>query len=153
MAGIAAGGRCKIVLPPLSSQAASFASMASLQLVKWTPARRTVRVCGSDLGSGPGTWPQYVPASDRMPPSPGRGCHRNDRLRRTLGWSWCGNSRCCRRTCGRRNRIRVVNLFCLSAMSRCKIKEIWNIHENESIFIPERLVCVFDCKGLKSFRD
>lgn len=114
----------QIVLPPLSSQAASFASMASLQLVKWTPARRTVRVCGSDLGSGPGTWPQYVPASDRMPPSPGRGCHRNDRLRRTLGWSWCGNSRCCRRTCGRRNRIRAVNFLCLSAMSRCKIKEI-----------------------------
>lgn len=27
------------------------------------------------------------------------------------------------------------------------MNEIWNINENESILIPERLMCVFDCEG------
>ena len=115
-------------------RAASFASVASLQLevntcqTDWRLPRRVWRcrrvfrvcvcvcvrererkcvcVCVSDLGSGPGTWPRCVPASDRTPPSPGRGCHRNGHPRHTPGWSWCGSSRCCKHTCGGTNHIR-----------------------------------------------
>lgn len=105
----------------LALQAASFAPMASLQHLNTCSDRQIdtfpsackvlcvllcllksscvcTRALASDLGSGPGTWPRCVPVSDRRPPSPGRGCRRNDHLRHTLGWSWCGYSRCCKRT-------------------------------------------------------
>jgi len=162
----------------LALQAASFAPTASLQLEANTCSGRQtdsprcvcegvvvsfrvsacMHVClswVSDLGSGPGTWPRCAPVSDRTPPSPDRGCHRSDRLRRTPGWSWCGSSRCCTHTYKRRrNHNRVVNflIFYSLLMSRSKINQIWNINENQSIFIPERRVCVcvcvceFDCE-------
>ncbi len=103
-----------------------------------------VCVCEPDLGSGPGTWPRCVPASDRTPPSPGRGCHRNGRLRHTPGWSWCASSRCCKHTCGTRNLIRAVNFlaFYLLAVLRREINKIWNINKYES---RETCVCVCVC--------
>lgn len=82
------------------------AQVGAVAFVKAVSVSTCVCVCVcvlvSDLGSGPGTWPRCAPASDRTPPSPGRGCHRNGHQRRTPGWSWYGNSRCCKRTWGRR---------------------------------------------------
>lgn len=147
--------------------AASFASMASLQPeVNTCPDSQIdgfccasegvvvsfrgnvctpVCVCGSDLGSGPGTWPRCVPASDRTPPSPGRGCHRNDRLRHTPGWSWCGNSRCCKHTCRASSHIRVGNVlaFDLLSMSRSKINDMNEVlMKVRASWFWETFVCV-----------